>query len=314
MKRIGILLSICLLVAGCGQGESDILQGYAEGDYVRLGARDGGIIESLAVAEGDLVQAGDFLFHLEDRDAQARVAQSEAGIRVAQARLDDLLAGGRAEERRQAAERVAQAAAARDLAQSTYDRTRALVGDSNASRQRLDIDGTALRQAQAALAEAEAARELVNSSGRTNLIIAAEADIARAQAVSVEMQDALDHRHVAAPASGTIERVYSYPGEQVAPGAPIVSLLPPENVHIRFFVPEPELGTVQIGNEIDVACDGCPPGLTARVSFIAQAAEFTPPVIFSLEERSKLVFLAEATPADPTAFRPGQPVDVRLRP
>jgi len=314
MKHLWLFILVGFLAVSCGPAGDRVLQGYAEGDYVRLGARDGGILESVIVSEGDQVRAGDLLFTLEAGDAAARVAQSEAGIRAAQARLNDLLAGGRAEERRQAQERVAQATAGRDLARATFNRTRALVGDSNASRQRLDIDGAGLRQAEAILAEAVAAQELVNSAGRTDLIVAAEADVDWGVAVLAEWQDALDHRRVTAPASGTIERIYQYAGERVAPGAPVVSLLPPENIRIRFFIPEPRLGTVQMGDEVDVACDGCPEGLTARVSFIASTAEFTPPVIFSLEERAKLVFMAEVTPVEPLAFRPGQPVDVSLRP
>jgi len=314
MSRIWITVIAGLFATSCGPAEDAILQGYVEGNYVRLGARDGGIIESLGVAEGDRVREGDVLFTIESADAQARVAQSEAGLSAAQARLEDVLAGGREEERRQAQAIVAQAQAAMDLARATYDRTRALVDDSNASRQRLDIDAASLRQTEGALAEANAALALISSSGRTNLITAAEADIAWAEAVLAEWQDALDHRRVVAPAAGTIERIYHYGGEVVAPGASVISLLPPVNIRIRFFIPETRLGAVQLGDEVAVACDGCPTDLTARVSFIAAETEFTPPEIFSLAERAKLVIMAEATPARPDAFRPGQPVDVRLNP
>ncbi len=314
MSRIWLFMVVGLLVASCGPTEDDILQGYVEGDYVRLAPRDGGILETLAVAEGDQVSAGDLLFSLETTDAEARVAQSEAGIRTAEARLADLLAGGRETERRQAQERVAQASATRDLARVTFNRTQALADDSNASRQRLDSDAATLRHAEARLAEMQAALDLISSPGRENQIIAGEYDIVWGQAVLSEAQDALDHRRVTAPTSGTVERIYHYAGEMIAPGAPVVSLLPPENIRIRFFIPEMQLGAVQLGDEVDVACDGCPADMTARVSFIATANEFTPPVIFSLEERAKLVFMAEATPANPRAFRPGQPVDVRLRP
>jgi len=119
---------------------------------------------------------------------------------------------------------------------------------------------------------------------------------------------------VTAPADGSIERIYRYEGETASPGAPIVSLLAPGNIRIRFFVPEPFEGEVHLGDEVGVTCDGCPDGLTARVSFIAAQAEFTPPEIFTVEERSKLVVMVEAMPSDPAAFRPGQPADVRLHP
>jgi HlyD family secretion protein len=94
----------------------------------------------------------------------------------------------------------------------------------------------------------------------------------------------------------------------------VVQLLPPANVKIRLFVPEPRLGSVRIGDEVQVRCDACARGLTAAISFISPDAEYTPPVIYSREMRAKLVYLVEARPREPGALRPGQPVDVILPP
>jgi HlyD family secretion protein len=88
--------------------------------------------------------------------------------------------------------------------------------------------------------------------------------------------------------------------------------LPPGNLKVRFFVPETVLAHVSYGDIVNVRCDGCAEGLKARVSFISGSAEFTPPVIYSLEERSKLVFLIEALPDQPDKLRVGQPIDVAL--
>ena len=98
----------------------------------------------------------------------------------------------------------------------------------------------------------------------------------------------------------------------VAAGKPVVALLPPQNLKFRFFVPEAVLPEIKYGETVDVACDGCEKGLTANVSFIARSAEYTPPVIYSLEERAKLVYLIEARPDQPEKFRVGQPVTVTL--
>jgi len=81
---------------------------------------------------------------------------------------------------------------------------------------------------------------------------------------------------------------------------------------VRFFVPEPVLASIDYGDVVKVSCDSCSPDITARISFIARQSEFTPPVIYSLEERSKLVFLVEALPVKPDSLRVGQPVDVTL--
>jgi len=98
----------------------------------------------------------------------------------------------------------------------------------------------------------------------------------------------------------------------VPAGRPVVSLLPPGNIKVRFFVPEPVLASIDYGDVVKVGCDSCSSDITAHISFIARQSEFTPPVIYSLEERSKLVFLVEALPSNPGALRVGQPVDVRL--
>jgi HlyD family secretion protein len=103
-------------------------------------------------------------------------------------------------------------------------------------------------------------------------------------------------------------------GEWVPAGAPVASLLPPENIKVRFFVPEPGLGAIRLGQAVSVTCDGCAAPIGARVTFVSTRAEFTPPVIYSRENRSKLVFLIEARPApeDAVKLHPGQPLDVRV--
>jgi HlyD family secretion protein len=120
----------------------------------------------------------------------------------------------------------------------------------------------------------------------------------------------LSRRQVFSPVTGTVQEVYYRPGEVVPAGRPVVSLLPPGNIKVRFFIPEPVLAAIDYGDIVKVHCDACAPDITAHVSFIARQSEFTPPVIYSLEERSKLVFLVEALPDKPNALRVGQPVDV----
>jgi HlyD family secretion protein len=124
----------------------------------------------------------------------------------------------------------------------------------------------------------------------------------------------LERRRVASPVAGTVQEVYFRVGEMVQSGRPIVSLLPPDNTRVRFFVPQAALPKVHIGDRIVVHCDGCANGLGARVSFRSAQAEFTPPVIYSQEERARLVFRVEAIPEHPEEMRVGQPVSVTLQP
>ena len=157
------------------------------------------------------------------------------------------------------------------------------------------------------------AKELLKTaSGTQKNFDDAEAALRQANANLAWSQTRLARRRAVSPADGTIQQVYYRPGETVPAGRPVLALLPPGNLKIRFFAPQPHLPEIKFGDTVNVTCDGCEKGLTAKVSFIARSAEFTPPVIYSLDERAKLVFLIEARPEQPEKFRVGQPVSVSL--
>ena len=157
------------------------------------------------------------------------------------------------------------------------------------------------------------AKELLKSAAGTQKNFDdAEAALRQAKANQGWSQTRLARRNAYSPGEGTIEQVYYRPGETVPAGRPVVSLLPPGNLKLRFFAPQAILPQIKYGQTVGVSCDGCEDGLTAKVSFIARSAEFTPPVIYSQEERAKLVFLIEARPEHPEKFRVGQPVTVTL--
>jgi HlyD family secretion protein len=143
----------------------------------------------------------------------------------------------------------------------------------------------------------------------------AEAALRTAQARLNSAQTRLARRKVLSPVAGSIQQVYYRAGELVPAGKPIVAILPPSNLKLRFFVNEAMLPKLNIGDPVSVSCDGCEPGITANISFISRSSEFTPPVIYSMDERSKLVFMIEARPPErPERLRVGQPVTVTLGP
>src|SRR6185312_7890096 len=117
-------------------------------------------------------------------------------------------------------------------------------------------------------------------------------------------------RTVVAPTSGRIERTYYDPGEMAPAGSPVLSLLPAGALKVEFYVAEPERMKLSLGQAVAVTCDGCPGGITARVSWLASDPQYTSPIIYSRDERSQLVFLAEATIDNPQNILPGQPVSV----
>jgi HlyD family secretion protein len=291
IRTIPLLLSV-LALAACSEEHSAALQGYGEADYVYVAAQDGGIINDLLVREGDHVAAGQTLVRIDPGRLQyvyeaARAAADSARSRVAD---DGALA-----------ELVRQARANADLAARNLKRTEALVANGTTPRSRLDEDRAALAAAQAVLAGAIAERDT------------ALRNLGSAEAEEGLAKRKLDDLAIAAPAAGSVERVYHRAGEVVAAGAPLLALLPPASMKIRFFVPEGQLSSVKPGGAVAVACDGCPADLAGTISFIASEAQFTPPVIYSLQERAKLVFLVEARLDKPGAVRPGLPVDVSLK-
>lgn len=181
-----------------------------------------------------------------------------------------------------------------------------------------DVQKANVASAESALSAAKQnfsrAQELLKTAAGTQKTYDdAQAALRDAEARLAVQQTRLARRQTASPVAGVVQQVYYRPGETVPPGKPLVSILPPGNMKVRFFVPEAWLPRVSIGERVDVTCDGCAADLTASVSFISRNAEFTPPVIYSQQERSKLVFLVEARPQKPELMRVGQPVTVVLK-
>jgi HlyD family secretion protein len=180
-----------------------------------------------------------------------------------------------------------------------------------------DLQRSELAEREAALENAKAAYNrastlLKSAAGTQKALEDAEASLRSTQARLNSSQTKLARRKAFSPVAGTVQQIYFRVGELVAAGRPVIAILPPGNMKVRFFVNETMLPKIALDDTINIRCDGCPDGLTARVSFIARTAEFTPPVIFSLEERNKLVFMVEALPEKPDSLRVGQPVTVTL--
>ena len=181
-----------------------------------------------------------------------------------------------------------------------------------------DLQRAALMENEAAVINARQAYErakvlLKGAVGSQKTFDDAEAALRTAEARLNSAKTRLERRRIGSPADGLVQEVYFRVGEQVQPGRPIISLLPPDNVRVRFFVPQAVLPKVHIDDRIAVSCDGCAANMVARINFISTQAEFTPPVIYSQEERARLVFRVEATPEQPDNLRVGQPVSVALK-
>jgi len=182
--------------------------------------------------------------------------------------------------------------------------------DADLQKADLQVQEATLKNAQQAY---DRARDLLKTqAGTPKAFEDAEAVLRTAQARLNSSQTRLDRRKVASPVTGSVEQIYFRVGEMVPAGKPVVALLPPDNLKVRFFVNEAVLPQLKLGDAVKIQCDGCPADLSATVSFMSRTSEFTPPVIYSTEERAKLVFMIEARPQRPDRLRVGQPVSVAL--
>jgi HlyD family secretion protein len=199
------------------------------------------------------------------------------------------------------------------LSNAELERQLTLSAKGVAAQAQLDIARANSNRDKAALDEVRRQITVAQMASRDEDIAAARQSLAAAQARQTAAETKLARRKLVAPVTGAVQQVYYRPGEMVPAGRPVISILPPGNIKVRFFVPEAMLPKVALGDTVDVSCDGCTPA-RAKVSFISRTAEYTPPVIYSLEERNKLVFMIEARPEAPQGLRVGQPVSVTLGP
>jgi HlyD family secretion protein len=289
-------------------------QGYAEADFVKVGPTQQGLLTEVCVARGDQVAAGAPLFQQDETNDVAARDQTARFYGQAQEQLANLQAAGKPTEIDQAEANLADARAVLERTKVDLDRAEYLAPTRAMTKQTLDQRRADFHSATARVAAAEAALAQMRAPvGRTREIEAQHAAVEAGKAALAMAEWRLSQRRVSAPAAARVADVLARPGETMAAGAPVVSLLPPGNIFVRFFVPETDLATIHLGEAVVLACDSCPPDLTGRVSFIAPQAEYTPPVIYSEESRAKLVTLIEARPPVERAslLNPGQPVTVR---
>lgn len=314
LRRVAQLMGLASLVlAACGQTESARYSGYAEVDLIYLASSGSGLLRELKVSRGDQVASGDALFALDAETDSYALDAAKAQQSQAQARLADLKKGVRKNELEALLAQIAQAKAALEISSSQLARTRDLAAHGFASAQSLiDLQSAQERDA-ARVAELQADLATAQDRARPDAITAARAELDAAQARVAQADWQRLQKARRAPQNAQVFDVLYRIGEWVPAGSPVVALLPDAAVKLRFFVPEPDLALVRVGQAVRYACDGCTGGM-AQVSYVSPRAEFTPPVIYSNESRGKLVFLVEAKPdaQGMAQLKPGQPLTVSL--
>lgn len=270
--RKSLALIPLLLLAACGEAKEQPWLGYGEGDAAFISAPQPGWITQMKVERGTVVRRGDLLFVLDDTREQASREQAQASLNQARASLT--------QERANLA-----------YSRTTLDRQNKLAQNNAGTPTQRDQALANFRQSQARINELTA-------------------QIAQMEAALTGASYGLNQRQVVAQTEGRVQDIYFREGEYIPASTPAISILPPKNVFARFFVPETQMARIRLGQKVRVTCDGCKP-VEATVTFIAAREEFTQPVIFSVGNREKLVFKAEARLPGGLPIHPGQPVEVR---
>lgn len=319
-RKIAIIAGVVLVAAAIGAFmmlrhpvQPVQFHGWVEADLLFVGADEPGRLTSLGVREGEAVKSGALLFTLQSDIQDADLRQAQGARDEARARLSKAEAAQqRPEEVAVLQAQEARAQAALENSQPEFERARTLVERGIAAQSRLDQAKAAADRDRAQLVEIRRQIEVARLKARSEDIEAAREIVKQAEAKLASAKTRHTQRRVTAPADSVVQEIYFRAGEIVPAGRPVVSLLPPDNLKLRFFVPQSSLPAIALGDEVSVICDGCAQGIRAEITFIARQAEFTPPVIFSSEERAKLVFRVEAIPRKPELLRVGQPTAISL--
>jgi len=306
---------LAAILASCSRTPTNAYQGYAEGKFVYVASSQGGRLDELSVTRGDVVTISHPLFTLDDEPEAAAERQAEQTLRADEARLADLQSGKRPPEidvtRAQLAQAVSEKQKSIDLLKS-YESQYAAGGisltDLITARAAVESNTAIVHQYESNIAVAELPGRSEQIKAQAKLI---DADRAALQQAAWKLQQ----KEIASPRDGLVFDTLYRQGEWVAAGNPVVQILPRENIEVRFFVPERLVGSLKLGQSVSVHCDGCSADVPAAITFISTQVEYTPPVIYSNENRSKLVFMviAKPSPDKAPALHPGQPLEVTLQ-
>ena len=312
-RNLSFLLS-CLVLAGCSQHPANDWQGYVEGEYVYIATSQAGRLDHLSVQRGQQIAVGAPLFSLESANELAAQQQAQNQLKAVEAQLADIQSGRRPQELAVTRAQLAQAQITFDRAKIQLKQFESLYPAGGISKLQLDDTRAAAKTTAAQVEELKSQLTVAQLANRTEQIRAQQAQVAAAQDVLAQANWKLAQKTVNATRAGLVFDTLYREGEWVNAGTPVVRMLPPEAVKIRFFVPESILGQLKVNQAITLHCDGCASNLAAQIFYISTNAEFTPPIIYSNETRAKLVYMIEAKPnlADAPKLHVGQPLSVKL--
>ncbi|MGI6546981.1 MAG: HlyD family secretion protein [Bacillota bacterium] len=312
MGRMLLVALLALLLTGCQEGGLTA-SGTIEATQVELATEVAGRVAVVAVHEGERVAEGALLVRLDQSELSLQHQQAIASQKIAEAKLQEAIAGSRPQQLREAEEAVAQALAVRDQAASDLADLQALWAEGAVAENTLAQEKTRYETAEAAYQAALAKQDLLVAGARDETIAAlkAQVDLARAAADLAALR--LQRTQIIAPAAGTILNCFVAVGEYVLPGQPVATIANLEHLWLRVYVAESDLGLVSVGQEVTVKVDSFPAeGFHGRVTRIADQAEFTPRNVQTKKERVTTVYEVRVELEQDERLRPGMPADVEF--
>lgn len=311
IKYISLFL-IVIILASCDPTDNS-LHGYVEGEFVLISPTSSGLLQTLSVKRGQKIKSGDPLFSLDTTELALNENSTIADLEQAKAKLRDISKGERPEEVEVILKQKEQAQINVINTKKEYIRILDLTKKGTMSQSSLDNATAAYDGAKAKLEELNAKLKVADLGARTDQISVAKEEVTRIEQLLAQIKNKLNDAAPIAPFDGIVQDTYFNPGEYIATGKPVVSLLSPENIKIRFFIPQKLISFFHLDKIIKVKCDSCSNPITAKISYISSEVEYTPPVIYSIDSRDKLVFLVEAKiigENDNKLLPPGLPVDI----
>lgn len=312
---VSLSLSLSLLLVGCSDTSQRTYLGYIDGKYVYLSSSVAGVLIKRLVQRGDQVKEGQKLYQLDPNPQQSQLQQAEAEYERSRQNLQNLILGQRETIQDEIVAQQRQAQADLTLSKQQLKRYRQLYKEGAVGQAELDqriatfqANSERVKQLAANLAEAKL-------GARKNLILAQESDVQATQAKVKELRWELSQKTMYANKSGLVFDTFYREGEFVPTGQAVLALLPPQNIRLKFFVPEATVSQLKIGESVTFTCDGCRGIGKAKIYYISPQAEYTPPVIYSRDTREKLVYRIEADMPDAEAvhYHPGQPIEVTIK-
>lgn len=311
-----LLVCLLTLLPACHRPGQGRVQGYVEGEYIYVSAPLSGKLLLLSVSRGQQVAAGDPLFALDETPQRAARDETAGRLDQAKARLEDLRKGKRPTEITSLEAQLKEAQAANQLAERDLARRQQLMSSGVVAKEEFDRARSARDQTLQRVSQLESDLETAKLGARSDQVAAAEAEVAALAANLERATWELNQMRQSATQAGLIFDTFYREGEWVSAGRPVVALLPPRGIKVRAFIPEDWVGAIHAGDSVQVHADGISQSLTGAVSFISPQAEYTPPVLYSRDNRNKLVFMVECVfdPSLSAELHPGQPVDVVFGP